>query len=73
MLPRSGSATWSTSKMNPARSLGPDIVGADFTGWWVYVAGPVAGAFIAVAIITALRGPPGKSEREAAEGGELPG
>jgi aquaporin Z len=62
----------SGASMNPARSLGPDIVGADFTGWWVYVAGPVAGAFIAVIIITALRGVPGNAEREAAEGGALP-
>lgn len=63
----------SGASMNPARSLGPDIVAADFTGWWVYVAGPAAGAFVAVVIITALRGLPDKSERKAAEGGELPG
>jgi len=63
----------SGASMNPARSLGPDIVGADFTGWWVYVAGPVMGAFIAMIIITALRGMPDKAEREAAEGGGLPG
>ena len=62
----------SGASMNPARSLGPDIVGVDFTGWWVYVAGPVTGALIAVVIITALRGLPDKSEREAAEGGALP-
>jgi aquaporin Z len=62
----------SGASMNPARSLGPDIVGVDFTGWWVYVAGPVTGALIAVAIITTLRGLPDKSERAAAEGGALP-
>src|SRR6266702_3643680 len=62
----------SGASMNPARSLGPDIVGVDFTGWWVYVAGPVAGAFIAVVVITTLRGLPRKAERTAAEGGELP-
>ena len=62
----------SGASMNPARSLGPDIVGVDFTGWWVYVAGPVTGALIAVVIITTLRGLPDKSEREAAEGGALP-
>ena len=30
--------------MNPARTFGPDLVGADFTAYWVYVAGPIAGA-----------------------------
>src|SRR5690348_9976473 len=58
----------SGASMNPARSLGPDIVGVDFTGWWVYVAGPVIGAFFAVVLITALRGLPDKAERTAAEG-----
>ena len=62
----------SGASMNPARSLGPDIVGADFTGWWVYVAGPVTGGLIAVIIITVLRGLPDKAERAAAEGGDLP-
>lgn len=62
----------SGASMNPARSLGPDIVGNDYTGWWVYVAGPVIGAAIAVAIIGAVRGLPDKDELEAAEGGALP-
>jgi aquaporin Z len=38
----------------------------------VYVAGPVIGAAIAVAIIGLVRGLPDKEEREAAEGGDLP-
>jgi aquaporin Z len=46
----------SGASMNPARSLGPDIVSTDYTGWWVYVAGPVIGAAIAVAIIGLVRG-----------------
>ena len=62
----------SGASMNPARTLGPDIVGNDYTGWWVYVAGPVLGAAIAVAIIGLVRGRPDRSEREAAEGGGLP-
>jgi aquaporin Z len=62
----------SGASMNPARSLGPDIVGADFNGWWVYVAGPVIGAFFAVIVITAVRGLPDKAEIKAAEGGDLP-
>jgi aquaporin Z len=62
----------SGASMNPARSLGPDIVGNDYTGWWVYVAGPVIGAAIAVMIIGAVRGLPGKKEREAAQGDAEP-
>jgi aquaporin Z len=58
--------------MNPARSLGPDIVSTDYTGWWVYVAGPLIGAVIAMVIITAVRGLPNKEERQAAQGGALP-
>ena len=62
----------SGASMNPARSLGPDIVSTDFTGWWVYVLGPLIGACIAVIIIGLVRGLPGRSEQAAAEGGELP-
>ncbi|TCO22335.1 aquaporin Z [Kribbella steppae] len=62
----------SGASMNPARTLGPDIIGNDYTGWWLYVAGPLLGAAIAVAIIGAVRGLPDKEEREAAEGDALP-
>jgi len=62
----------SGASMNPARSLGPDIAGNDYTGWWVYIAGPVIGAAIAVVIIGLVRGLPDKAEREAAPSGELP-
>ena len=62
----------SGASMNPARTLGPDIVGNDYTGWWVYIAGPLIGAAIAVAIIGTVRGLPDKDELEAAEGGALP-
>ncbi len=62
----------SGASMNPARTLGPDIVGNDYTGWWVYIAGPVIGAAIAVMIINAVRGLPDKEERDAAQGDALP-
>lgn len=62
----------SGASMNPARSLGPDIAAADFTGWWVYIFGPVIGACIAVMLIGLVRGMPTKEERQAAEGGALP-
>ena len=46
----------SGASMNPARTFGPDLVGADFTSYWVYVAGPLAGAVVAVGIAFVLRG-----------------
>jgi aquaporin Z len=42
--------------MNPARTFGPDLVGTTFTSYWVYIAGPIAGAAIAVLIAFVLRG-----------------
>src|SRR6185369_16076787 len=62
----------SGASMNPFRSLGPDIVANDYTGWWVYAFAPPIGALVAVAIIGLVRGLPTKEEREAAEGGALP-
>jgi aquaporin Z len=62
----------SGASMNPARTLGPDIVSLDFTGWWIYIVGPVLGAVIAVLLIALVRGMPGAAERDAAEGGALP-
>ena len=49
----------SGASMNPARTFGPDLVGTTFTGYWVYVAGPIAGAALAVVIAFVLRGPGG--------------
>ncbi|MGP0109148.1 MAG: MIP/aquaporin family protein [Acidimicrobiales bacterium] len=62
----------SGASMNPARTLGPDIVSLDFNGWWIYIVGPIVGAAIAVMLIGLVRGLPDKEEREAAEGGALP-
>ena len=59
----------SGASMNPARSLGPALVLGDWTAWWAYLAGPAAGAVLAVGIAHILRGPGGGSHsREAAQG-----
>ena len=42
--------------MNPARTFGPDLVGGHFSHYCVYVAGPIAGAAVAVVIAFVLRG-----------------
>ena len=46
----------SGTSMNPARTFGPDLVGANFTDYWVYVAGPSFGALLAVGAAFVLRG-----------------
>ena len=58
----------SGASMNPARSLGPDIVGHNYAGWWVYVLGPLVGGAIAVGVLTMVRGRPSKDELKAAQG-----
>jgi len=63
----------SGASMNPVRTIGPDIVAWDFTGWGIYVVGPIVGAAIGVMMIGLVRGQPGKDdERASAEGAELP-
>lgn len=42
--PVSGTST------NPARTLGPAVISGVWRGWWVYWAGPIAGALIGVAL-----------------------
>jgi aquaporin Z len=61
----------SGASMNPARTFGPALVGADLSSYWVYVAGPLAGAVIAVGIAFVLRGRAGGRAGSAAAQGDL--
>ena len=61
----------SGASMNPARTFGPDLVGRDFTSYWVYVAGPLVGAALAVGIAYVLRGAGGGRAGSAAAQGAL--
>ena len=65
------SAPVSGTSMNPARSLGPALVSGDFSSYWVYVVGPVAGALFAVASAYVLRGPGGNPASRRAGSGAL--
>jgi aquaporin Z len=61
----------SGASMNPARTFGPNLVAADFTGYWVYVAGPLAGAVLAVGAAWLLRGAGGGRAGSGAAQGAL--
>jgi aquaporin Z len=44
-------ATWLGARrtgtgLNPARTLGPNLVSGDWSDWWVYVVGPLLGALL---------------------------
>ena len=59
----------SGASMNPARTFGPDLVAGDFSGYWIYVAGPLVGALLAVGLAWLMRGAGGgPAASEAAQG-----
>ena len=61
----------SGTSMNPARTFGPDLASGRFTAYWVYVAGPIAGAVLAVGVAFVLRGPGGGKDGSGAAQGDL--
>jgi aquaporin Z len=65
------SAPVSGTSMNPARSFGPALVSGDFSSYWVYVLGPLAGALLAVGSAYLLRGAGGDPTSRRAGSGAL--
>jgi aquaporin Z len=63
-----GSATGAS--MNPVRSFAPDLVRGNLSHTWVYLAGPFAGALIAVGCAIVLRGSGGDAAASTAAQGD---
>ncbi|HAN71050.1 MAG TPA: hypothetical protein DCQ36_05600 [Actinobacteria bacterium] len=61
----------SGASMNAWRTLGPNIVANDYTAVWVYIAGPLIGALLAVGLATILRGAGGGRDGSLAAQGDV--
>lgn len=61
----------SGASMDPARTLGPNLVGGDLGPIWVYFVGPFAGAALAVGLAYLLRGHGGRATASAVAQGSL--
>lgn len=56
------------ASMNPARSVGPDVIWAHYSATWIYIAGPLLGALFGVSLEWALKGKPSTAAARAAQG-----
>src|SRR4051794_36784756 len=69
------SGLWSSpvsgASMTRARSFGPALVTGDWNAYWVYLAGPLLGAGVAVGVAYLLRGRGGDAGGRAAAQGDL--
>lgn len=63
-------STFTGASMNPARSLGPDLVRGELGTLRIYIVGPLVGAAIGVAFEWILKGPPTEAGARAAQGEE---
>ncbi|HEV3087500.1 MAG TPA: aquaporin [Candidatus Elarobacter sp.] len=60
----------SGASMNPARSFGPMLASLQFQYLWIYICGPILGALLAAAVVSATHGPPTEETQSAAGGKE---